>query len=572
MPLRCAPLLFLVLLVSGQTPTRAAMIEGQVYLDGNQNGRLDSGEAGVPGVLVSDGRAVVASDAEGRYRLDCAAAPTFVWICVPRDHAAVGPFWRKTDATTPEDFGLIRKAQESDFTFLQITDTHIGREDLLRQFAERVGKFPVPLAFVVNTGDLVGGVDVVPPEKSREQFDRYSGAVSALKVALLNVPGNHEHVAINVKEADKAHPLYGKGLYRQLLGPTYYSWDWGGVHFVALDGTSLPYQEKLGPEQLAWLKADLAFQPVEKPLVLFCHQSIPRLADAKELADVLRGRNVLAGFCGHLHSTFTTAFEGFPVFHTGALSGSWWSGPNPDGTPQGFRIVAIKQGTLKTAYTSREGVYPLYVASPLASAVQSGKIEIEVVVVDFGRPVELTARYAGRLVPLQPAAREDLWSTWKGTVDTALACDGDRPVKVASQLGNEMSWCEMRYLVVNGRQEPYAADAPAALKLQVRGINAPDELLVDGKPLALIPADTPNETTLSFEIPADRLGKLNRLTIRAAEERGSDRDDFSVGPVWLEYKNRRIHDLRYPTFERHPVGDAAPARYQPEKDLFFCLP
>ena len=78
-----------------------------------------------------------------------------------------------------------------------------------------------------------------------------------------------------VKAVDRNDPLWNKGLYRHLLGPMHYSWDWGNVHFVALDGTSFPpYEEKLGAEQLAWLKADLSFQPHDKPLVLFCHQPV----------------------------------------------------------------------------------------------------------------------------------------------------------------------------------------------------------------------------------------------------------------------------------------------------------
>lgn len=543
-----------------------------MYLDANQNSRLDPGEAGLSGVLVSDGRSVVATDATGAYRLEPREPRVLLRITVPRDHASASAFWRWTEGGQPENFGLVRRSQPADFCFVQITDSHVGRDDLVRQFADHVGKLPVPIAFVVNTGDLVGGVDTVAVDKARPHYERYLGAATAFKMPLLNVPGNHEHVAINVKEADKTDPLYGKGLFRQLIGPTHYSWDWGDVHFVALDGTSVPYQEKLGAEQLAWLRADLAFQPKEKPIVLFCHQSAPKLRDAKELAETLQGHKVPGLFCGHLHSTFTTDLAGLPVYHTGALSGSWWSGPNPDGTPQGFRLIQIKAGQLKTAYAHREGLYPLCVTSPLASAVQSGKVDVEVTVLDFGRPVEFSAQFAGQRVPVQKASREELWSTWKGTVDTTQALDGDRVLRVASQLGNETSACEMRYLVVNGRQERYKADAPATLKLQVRGINANDEVLLDGQPLGTIPADTPKETTLSFEIPGDRLAKVNRVTVRAGIERGTDKDDFSVGPIWLEYKKKKVYDLRYPVFERHPVGDAAPKRYKPEKDLYFCLP
>lgn len=557
------------LAASWQSVAPAAAIEGRVYLDANRNGQADATEPGVEHVLVSDGRNVVATDSAGNYRLETADSPAIVWVSVPRDQAPAGAFWSKADGTRREDFGLVSRPQSADFTFLQITDTHIGRDDLLKQFAEHAGKLATPIAFVVNTGDLVGGVDVVPPEKAQTQFDRYLNAVAGFQQPLFNVPGNHEHVAFNVPEADKSHPLYGKGLYRQLLGPTYYSWDWAGIHFVALDGTSLPYQEKLGEDQLAWLKADVQSQPRDKPLVLFCHQSLPKLRDAGALEEILRERKILGAFCGHLHSTFVTELAGFPVYHTGAMSGAWWSGPNPDGTPQGFRLVQIKSGELKTAYTSREGAYPLSVAAPLASSVHAGQIDVEVVLVDFGRPVEVSASFADSPVPLQKAVREELWSTWKGTVDTRPASDGDRVLKVVSQLGDETSSCEMRYLVVNGRAEPYQADAAATLKIQVRGIDAPDMILLDGGPLAVIPADTPKETTLEFEIARQRLARLNRVTIRAADQ-GTGKDQFSAGPVWLEYQGKRIYDLRYPTFDRHTIGGNDPNRV--EKDLYFCLP
>lgn len=565
---------WLGLILLGLTAARssAATLEGRVYLDANRSGRFDQGEPGVAGVLVSDGHRVVATEATGDYRLDTSEPRALLRITVPRDHAPATSFWRWADAGQSENFGLVPQTQPADFCFIQITDTHIGRADLLSEYAARVSRLPVPVAFVINTGDLVGGVDTVVPEKARPHYDRYLGAAAAFQTPLWNLPGNHEHVAINVKEADKTDPRYGKGLYRQLLGPMHYSWDYGDVHFVALDGTSLPYQERLGTEQLDWLHADLSFQPKDRALVLFCHQSAPHLKDAEQLAAALEGRKVLGIFCGHLHSTFTTALAGMPVYHTGALSGSWWSGANPDGTPQGFRLIQIKNGSLKTAYSNREGSYPLYVAAPRASSEQSGKLDVEVVVLDFGRPVELVARFAEHETPLQLAAREELWSTWKGTVDTARAYDGDRTLRVVSKLGGEESSCDMRYLVINHRAEPFRTETPATLKLQVRAINADDEVLLNGKPLGIIPAGTPNETTLSFEIPAERLAKVNQVTIRAGIERGTNKDDFSAGPVWLEYQKRKIYDLRYPVFQRHSIGDANPKRSATEKDCYFCLP
>ena len=128
-------------------------------------------------------------------------------------------------------------------------------------------------------------------------------------------------------------------------------------------------------------------------------------------------------------------------------------------------------------------------------------------VVDFGKPVEVTAQYADQPVPLKLTSREELWSTWKGTVDTSLAYDGDRVVHVSSRLGDDVSTCDIHYLVLNGRAEPYRADAPARLTFQVRGVYATEEIFFNDKPLGTVIAKTPDKTFLSFDIPATALPK-----------------------------------------------------------------
>ena len=146
----------LLVLVFDVTVSYSAIIEGCVYLDAKQNGRWDDGEMGVPGVLVSDGRRVVATDAIGHYRLDSDDVRALLWITVPRDHRPIASFWRWADGHQPENFGLVRHPQPNDFCFIQITDTHIGNAEALRQFAKQTSKLPIPIPFVVNTGDLGG--------------------------------------------------------------------------------------------------------------------------------------------------------------------------------------------------------------------------------------------------------------------------------------------------------------------------------------------------------------------------------------------------------------------------------
>ena len=334
---RCTAVLTFVVSIIGSSFSPGATVHGRVYVDVKANGRFDADEPGVPQVLVSDGLHVVATDADGRYRLDCRDERILLRLTSPRDHAVVGRFWRWVDGKQEEDFGLVRQEQSEDFLFLHITDTHIGREDLLREFAMRVAKLPLPIAFVVNTGDLGPGLDGLVPEKA--SLAAYLRGVAPLAVPLYHAPGNHDHVGINNADADPADPRFGIGYYQQVLGPAWHSWDWAGIHFIALDGTCRVYgqakRKELGADQLAWLRSDLVLQPRERQLVLFVHQSLSDLADAEELDKVLKGRSVLAAFCGHQHRTFTATFAGFPEYHTGTLCGNWWKwvGPNPDGTP-----------------------------------------------------------------------------------------------------------------------------------------------------------------------------------------------------------------------------------------------
>ncbi len=554
-------------------PCAGVVVKGRVMLDQNGDGLPDNNDTGVPGVLVSDGVSVTKTDAKGDYRIESAADRTLIHISTPRDRSVEGSFWRWSDGSREEIFLLTKSPQPDSFFWVQMTDSHLGRVDLFKKFMERLNSFPVPLAFAINTGDLVGGVDIKPLDKVKEQYDNYIEGISPFKGTLFNIPGNHEHASFQVKDADKSDPRYGKGTYRKLLGPTYYSWNWGPYHFLALDGTRLPYQEKLGEEQLAWLKEDLAATPVDTPLIVFCHQSLPALRDAKELMNVLKGRPVLAGFCGHLHETFMTKLGEIPVYQTGALSGSWWSGPNPDGSPQGFALVKLDGRNVHYCYSDREGTHSLCITKPSAAKLLSGTVPFEVTVLDYGQPVSVNACTGNTSLPVKKKGTGEFWSVWSGEMDTRLVTDGLTELEITAVVNDAKSSTSARFLTVNGNEAPFESTADAVVKMQVRGIDADDDVYFNGKKIGIIPAGTTNETLVEFAVPAEALKRANRLLIRAAAKPGEkDKDDFNVGSVWMQCGSKRIHDIRYVVFQRHQIGDDKPETYGPEKELFLCIP
>jgi 3',5'-cyclic AMP phosphodiesterase CpdA len=90
------------------------------------------------------------------------------------------------------------------------------------------------------------------------------------------VPGNHENFGIerDSSHVSASHPLYGRQMYHKYRGPDYYSFDFGGVHFVGLNSVDIDDQRYYGhvdSMQIAWLERDLAMVPPTMPVVTFNH-------------------------------------------------------------------------------------------------------------------------------------------------------------------------------------------------------------------------------------------------------------------------------------------------------------
>jgi hypothetical protein len=257
-----------------QAPTPIA---GVVFDDTNRNGRRDAGERGFGGVAVSNQREVVQTGADGSYSLP-RGPYGLVFVSLPDGYKAVGDFWRTVPASssTSADFALTAAAAFAAFTFLHASDTHVsektlGRLQQLRAIAEQ--RRP---DFVLVTGDLVRDALRVGEDEARGYYDFYTQEVRRFSMPVWSVPGNHENFGIerHLSLISAAHPLYGKGMYRQRLGPNYYSFTHGGVHFVGLDSVDIAdlwYYGHVDDTQLAWLKADLARVSVGTPVVTFNH-------------------------------------------------------------------------------------------------------------------------------------------------------------------------------------------------------------------------------------------------------------------------------------------------------------
>jgi hypothetical protein len=255
----------------------ASPLTGIVFNDANRNGQRDAGEPGVSGVAVSNQRDVVQTGTDGRYSLP-RGPYGLVFVSLPDGYAAVGDFWRALPPSPDgaADFALAAQPSATTFTFIHASDTHVspqtvGRMQQLRAIAEKYHP-----DFVLVSGDLVRDALRVGEDEARGYYDLYTAEARRFPMPVWSVPGNHENFGIerHLSLVSPRHPLYGKGMYRQRLGPNYYSFTHGGVHFVGLDSVDIAdlwYYGHVDGVQLAWLKADLARLPADMPVVTFNH-------------------------------------------------------------------------------------------------------------------------------------------------------------------------------------------------------------------------------------------------------------------------------------------------------------
>ena len=115
-----------------------------------------------------------------------------------------------------------------------------------------------------------------PKPRPSGYYELFVKERNAFRTPVFTVPGNHEIFGIerDTSHVPVTHPLYGRAMYRHYLGPDYYSFTRGGVHFVGLNTVDIDDQRYYGHVdslQLAWLERDLALVPATMPVVTFDH-------------------------------------------------------------------------------------------------------------------------------------------------------------------------------------------------------------------------------------------------------------------------------------------------------------
>jgi hypothetical protein len=280
-----------------------------------------------------------------------------------------GVLWTVTGGVPSSALLGWAQAAEASFSFLQISDSHVGfnkaaNPNALGTLQEAVNKIvamPAKPAFMIHTGDITH-------LSKAKQFDDADHVIGQAKLDVHYVPGEHD--VIDEAQGKAYLDRYGKSA----KGAGWYSFDQAGVHFIGLVNVvdlKAGGMGNLGSQQLAWLAEDLAGKSASTPIVVFAHIPLWTIApewgwgtedSAQALALLARFGSVTV-LNGHIHQLMQK-IEGNVTFHTARSTAFPQPAPGTAPAPGpllvpagelrgllGIRTVAVRQGVKELAVT-----------------------------------------------------------------------------------------------------------------------------------------------------------------------------------------------------------------------------
>ena len=385
-------------LASGSCHAEAAA--GVVYRDANGNGMRDAGEEGLSNVRVSNGREVVRTDEEGRYsvpvtedtivfvikprgwmtRVDANGLPRFYYIHKPEGSPKLEYPGVEPTGPLPAsiDFPLYPRGERDWFRVVFLGDTQVGSEEEVQYLGNDVVQelMGTDAVFGVTLGDIVND--------KLDLFDSLNRTVGLIGIPWYNVRGNHDSnydAVPNRKLVDET--------FERVYGPSYYSFDYGQVHFIVLDNVEFSagrrYRAGLDADQMEFLKNDLAECPDEQLVCVMSHIPPNEMRNREQVLGVLSAHPNSFWMAGHWHVhqhlflDEKDGWNGYKPLHaqvTVTACGSWWTGSKDelgiphttmrDGAPNGYSIATFAGSRyyLRFKASRRPPEYQMNISAP----------------------------------------------------------------------------------------------------------------------------------------------------------------------------------------------------------------
>ncbi|WP_295728799.1 calcineurin-like phosphoesterase family protein [uncultured Muribaculum sp.] len=356
-------------------------------------------------VAVSDGYDIVTTDADGRYSLKSEVPLGYMFVSTPDGYEPATfldnnrpKFWQNVNKNAPSGVDFILKATDcKPLSIIAIADPQIsdraGDVELLKNMyvpqinraidsLKTAGTSPI----VVTLGDII--CDWFVANGFGYTLDRFN-ADFKVNAPVYHTMGNHDNDPFI--EGD----LASASTWHSHVGPSYYSFNRGGAHFIVTDnivytnpgaapGVSgkRSYTTAYTKEQLQWIEKDLAtIKDKTAPLFITMHGILLTYPEAEgvqvskvyrfddggpQLGALLKDFTNVKVFSGHSHKNhFQHTPEGnIREYNYAGTNGGWWpAGYKPykpnlplclDGTPWGMGIWNLSSGTAQHIFKGYE--------------------------------------------------------------------------------------------------------------------------------------------------------------------------------------------------------------------------
>lgn len=384
----------------------SAQLHGTVYNDANRNGVRDAAEKGMANISVSDGKTVVKTAADGSFELPANPKARFVTVTTPSGFKPGDAHYLPIEpGTSAYDFGLVASNNSGSFDFIHITDTETA---VPKEWIDNLKAYVAanPTAFIVHTGDICYTPGL--------EFHGVNVRTKQMGVPMYYTIGNHDLV-----KGD-----YGEQYFESFFGPTWYSFEVGNVHFLALPMLGGDYAPSYSKKQvMEWIKNDLAQTDPDKKVIMFNHDLWFQGDDVVLRADGdsidMKKHNLVAFVYGHWHSQFTKEVDGVKTF-----CGSTPDKGGIDHSPACFRVFSVDaEGNISDKTLARYSNVPglltmTFPAQHDTLSVVNGSLPIRVNAYRTTSPATavrvswIDNGKKGRAVTLEPQTD---WS-WSGTL------------------------------------------------------------------------------------------------------------------------------------------------------------
>ena len=382
-----------------------------------------------------------------------------------------------------------------------------------------------------------------PPAVGHAYFEHYVGTMNDLGMPYYNVAGDHSDSSYRLETFPLGDIRAGKPLFYEYLGPNFFSFEYGKIHFMCVDFVyhlSDRATNGVQPLHAEWMHRDMTNRTegtfvvtsAEWDLLKFC----PNF-------DVMASQNdVRLQFIGDAHIVARKA-RFVPYRVGGALSGCWWN-PNtdlcPDGSPRGYAICRVQGETVESFYKGLG--QRVAIASHRLGAPWTGSVVLQAhVVAPVGGEVLEYALNGSDWRAMSEVGQPFYRALYEATVDSTLVADGLAELQVRSSVTGETR----TQTIVVGNGEALPAEATLSFNVGTglgQGIdqapsNSVDVLFNDAVIGVLAPS---SQSAYSFSLPAAGLRKANTLSFDFA---GAD-DGMGISAPVLTVRQEAIRDPR----------------------------